>query len=135
MDSSQPTGNNMARKEIIQNEWDCEFGKIQVGDRVVVITEEYSHRISMRVGKYLGYIESEGWRGEKVRKVKVEVESTRHQYFIKGTNKLCSWTNPEAEFRKVKYTFTTTLQRNRIVPLPKGNAEFAETLNKQLRGK
>ena len=122
----------MPKKEIIQNEWDCEFGKIQVGDRVVVITEGYSHRISMRVGKYLGYIESESWRGEKVRKVKAEVESTRHQYFIKGTDKLCHWNNPAAEFRKVKYTFNTTLQLNRIVPLPKGNEEFVETLNRQL---
>lgn len=131
MYSIQLTANNMARKEIIQNEWDCEFGKIQVGDRVVVITEGYNHRISMRVGKYLGYIESEGWNGKKVRKVKAEVESTRHQWLIKGTDKPCHCSNPSAEFRKVKYTFKTTLQLNRIVPIPKGNEEFVETLNKQ----
>lgn len=51
------------------------FGQeINVGDTVVLVTTGYSHRVNVRKGKYVGYIES---TGHNARRARVEVDSTR----------------------------------------------------------
>lgn len=49
--------------------------EIQVGDTVMVVTTGYSHRVSVKKGKYVGYIESSGYYYKK--RARVEVEGIR----------------------------------------------------------
>lgn len=49
--------------------------EIQVGDTVMVVTTGYSHRVSVKKGKYVGYIQSSGYYYKQ--RARVEVEGTR----------------------------------------------------------
>lgn len=120
----------MARKPIIEKEWVSDFGTIQVGDPVVVITEGYSHRISIRKGTYLGYIDQGTcyWNKKPKYGVKVLVEKERWSYFV--GDKEVKWNHPDGKGRNVKYVGETTLQLNRIIPLPKGTEDLIEKINK-----
>lgn len=97
----------MARKKpIIESPYVTPFGTINVGDKVVAVTTEYSHRVKMFKATYLGYIESGTDRRVKISRNEVKFV----QY----------WKDPDfsqAEIRREVVTITSTLQLNRIAPI------------------
>lgn len=122
----------MAKKPIIEEAWQSDFGTINVGDPVVVITEGYSHRISIRKGTYLGYIlGSVSYRTDEQQKsVKVLVEKETFGWFIGDSDVRCTYLHPEVKGRYTKTMGQATLQLNRIIPLPKGSDALIEQINK-----
>lgn len=122
------------KKPIVEQSWETEFGTINVGEACVVVTEGYSHRIQIRKGKYLGYVEQGiDYRTKEPRRaVKAEVEVESYVYFKKGTNIRCSWSDPDREMRKAVIKRQTTLQLNRILPMIQGGDQMVSMLAKTM---
>ena len=125
------------KKPIIEQPFTNEFGTINVGDTVMVVTTGYSHRVSVNKGRYLGYIESQGWRGQTEKKVKLEVQSYRNVWYYKGTDTEWKWNysnyhqvKDQLETRQVPYFRKTTLQLNRIAPIKDSDHSIVETVGK-----
>ena len=124
-------------KPIIEQPFTNEFGTVNVGDVVVAVTTGYSHRVSVKKGRYLGYIESQGQHGQIVKKVKLEVQSYRTVWYYKGTDTEWKWkysnyhqVKGQLETRQVPYFRKTTLRRNRIVPIKDSDHGIVETVGK-----
>lgn len=128
----------MATKQtVIAQPFTNEFGTVNVGDTVMAVTTGYSHRVSVSKAKYVGYIESVGWRGNTVKKVKLDVEATRTAWFFKGTDNEFKWSQgnyyevkDQLETRKMPYIRRTTLQLNRIAPIKASEHSIIETVGK-----
>jgi hypothetical protein len=98
------------------------FGQeINVGDTVVLVTTGFSHRVNVRKGKYVGYVES---TGSYSRRARVEVDSTR-SFQVKPDGTEFNWKKDydSKTWSTVKDTLTrrtepcvvkATLQLNRI---------------------
>ena len=122
---------------LIEQPFTNEFGTINVGDTVIAVTTGYSHNVSVSKAKYLGYIESVGWRGAIVKKVKLEVQSYRNAWYYKGTDTEWKWNysnyhqvKDQLETRQVPYFRKTTLRLNRIVPIKDSDHSIVETVGK-----
>ena len=116
------------KKEIVKNSIEgCVGGIVNVGDKVVVITTGYSHRVNVKEGTYLGYIE-----GAYGKRAKVEiVEKTRvfvhnktgenYNYWKHGS----LWDSIRTDFTHVDRTYhrITTLQLNRIATIKPNTGE------------
>lgn len=128
-----------SKKPLIQESYSNDFGTINVGDDVMVVTTGYSHRVRVYKAKYLGYIESTGWRGETIKKVKVGYEATRNVPYWKETGKKFNWATDynartydrnAIEYREEKYPATSTLQLNRVAPIKASEHAAVETIGK-----
>lgn len=128
-----------SKKSLIKEPFTNEFGMINVGDDVMVVTTGYSHRVSVYKAKYLGYIESTDWHGETIKRVKVAYQATRHVPYIKATGKKFNWnTDYDArtydrnniEYRQEYYDATSTLQLNRVAPIKANEHAVVETIGK-----
>lgn len=122
---------------LIEQPFTNEFGTINVGDTVIAVTTGYSHNVSVSKAKYLGYIESVGWRGAIVKKVKLEVQNFRNVWYYKGTDTEWKWNysdyhkvKDQLETRQVPYFRKTTLQLNRIAPIKDSEHSIVETVGK-----
>lgn len=133
---------------LIEQPFTNEFGTINVGDTVMAVTTGYSHNVSVSKAKYLGYIESVGWRGAIVKKVKLEVQNFRNVWYYKGTDTEWKWNygdykvkdqletrqvpyfRNQLESRQVPYFRKTTLQLNRIAPIKDSDHSIVETVGK-----
>ena len=122
---------------LIEQPFTNEFGTINVGDTVIAVTTGYSHNVSVSKAKYLGYIESVGWRGAIVKKVKLEVQNFRNAWYYKGTDTEWKWNynnyhevKDKLEMRQVPYFRKTTLQLNRIAPIKDSDHTIVETVGK-----
>ena len=127
------------KKPLIAEAFTNDFGTANVGDTVMVVTTGYSHRVSVYKAQYLGYIESEGWRGDKIKKVKVGYEASRHVPYWKETGKKFNWNTDynaatydrnKIEYREEKYPATSTLQLNRIAPIKASEHAVVDTIGK-----
>ena len=123
------------KKPIIEQPFTTEFGTVNVGDVVVAVTTGYSHRVSVKKGRYLGYTESQGRHGQTEKKVKLEVQSYRKAWYYKGTDTEWKWSHgnyyqvkDQLETRQVPYFRKTTLRRNRIVPIKDSDHSIVETI-------
>lgn len=121
----------MAKKEIIKEAWESEFGKIEVGDSIAVVTEGFSHRMNIRAGTYLGYITRKTYNGE-YKFVKALVEMEKWGWFVGESDKRCHWGDPGVKGRYYRAKCETTLQLNRIIPLPPGFEPFLNQINKNI---
>lgn len=122
---------------LIEQPFTNEFGTINVGDTVMAVTTGYSHNVSVSKAKYLGYVESVGWRGATVKKVKLEVQNFRNAWYYKGTDTEWKWNynnyhevKDKLEMRQVPYFRKTTLQLNRIAPIKDSDHTIVETVGK-----
>lgn len=124
---------------LIEQPFTNEFGTVNVGDMVMAVTTGYSHNVNVSKAKYLGYVESVGWRGATVKKVKLEVQDYHHVWYYKGTNVRWAYNYAEAiapdfkekiESRRVPYTRKTTLNLNRIAPIKDSEHSIVETIGK-----
>lgn len=97
---------------------------VNPGDRVVFVTTGWGNAY-INEGTYLGYIECDSrWSGN-TRKAKVEVHATRNIWMHEdGTphdwNKHGSFSQVKDKLtlmKDVPYTYRTTLQLNRMVPV------------------
>lgn len=127
------------KKPLIQEAFTNDFGTVNVGDTVMVVTTGYSHRVSVYKAQYLGYIEGASWRGEKTKKVKVGYEATRRVAYWKDTGKKFNWATDynartydrnNIEYRQEKYPATSTLQLNRIAPIKASEHAVVDTIGK-----
>lgn len=96
---------------------------VNVGDTVMVVTTGYSHRVSVKKGKYIGYIEG----SYKNKRARVEVEEQRH-FYVKPDGTKFDWSKDynSATWNEVHPTLTnatetyirkSTLNRNRIATI------------------
>lgn len=101
------------------------FGQeINVGDTVVSVTTGYSHRVNVRKGKYVGYIES---TGSYSRRARIEVEAERSVLVKPDGTDFCwnkdynsnTWKDvqPTLTRRTEKYVKKSTLCLNRITTI------------------
>ena len=112
--------------------------EIQVGDTVMVVTTGYSHNVSVKKGKYVGYIESSGYYYKQ--RARVEVEETRSfQVKPDGTEFIWSKDYNSATWDTVKGTLTrktepcirkATLNLNRIATIKEADFGIVETVGK-----
>lgn len=112
--------------------------EINVGDTVMVVTTGYSHNVSVKKGKYVGYIESTGYYYKK--RARIEVEGTRSfQVKPDGTEFVWSkdydrntWdTVKDTLVRKtVPHTYKSTLNLNRIATIKESDFALVETVGK-----
>jgi hypothetical protein len=130
-----------SKNPIIKQSFTNEFGTANVGDTVMAVTTGYSHNVSIYKAIYLGYIETQGWRGEVEKKVKLEVEK-EHIVSV--------WANDGREFNwKTEYNKDTwqdvqkllirknvmkkhksTLKLNRIAPIKQSDHQIVDTVSK-----
>lgn len=126
------------KKPLIEKPFTNEFGTVNVGDTVMAVTTGYSHSVSVNKGKYIGYIESQDWRGNTTQKVKLEVLSYRNAWYYKGTDNEWKWNYTEwrngiqekLESRQIPYTRKTTLKLNRIAPIKDSDIAIVDTVAK-----
>lgn len=125
---------------------------INVGDTVMCVTTGYSHNVSVRKGKYLGYINGTGYYKKRAQ---VEVESLTYTRMWKDTNTEYAWNGQrEKDFRaqyetqkdywsayskaleeatyikEEPYTWVTTLNLNRIATITPAEAATVATISK-----
>lgn len=109
--------------------------EIQVGDTVMVVTTGYSHRVSVKKGKYVGYIQSGSYQ-----RARVEVESTR-SFQVKPDGTEFSWSKDydSATWNEVRPTLTyktepctrkSTLNLNRIATIKESDFGIIEQVGK-----
>jgi len=111
---------------------------VNVGDTVMVVTTGYSHRVSVKKGKYVGYIESAGYYYKK--RARVEVEGTRSfQVKPDGTEFIWNKDYDPKTWQEVKDTLVrrtepcihkSTLNLNRIVTIQPADHAMVETVSK-----
>jgi hypothetical protein len=101
------------------------FGdEINVGDTVMLVSTGYSHRVNVKKGKYVGYIQS---TGNYPRRARIEVESTR-SFQVKPDGTEFNWSKDydSATWATVKDTLVrrvepcivkSTLNLNRIAKI------------------
>jgi hypothetical protein len=112
--------------------------EIQVGDTVMVVTTGYSHNVSVKKGKYIGYIESSGYYYKK--RARIEVEETRSfQVKPDGTEFIWSKDYDRNTWDTVKDTLVrrtepcirkATLNLNRIATIKEADFGIVETVGK-----
>jgi hypothetical protein len=108
---------------------------VNVGDTVMVVTTGYSHRVSVKKGKYVGYIQSGSYQ-----RARIEVESTR-SFQVKPDGTEFSWTKDydSTTWAAVRPTLTyktepcirkATLQLNRIATIKESDFGIVEQVGK-----
>jgi hypothetical protein len=109
---------------------------INPGDIVMVVTTGYSHNVSVKKGKYIGYIESTGYYYKK--RARIEVEGTR-SFQMKPDGTEFSWSKDynNATWDQVKqtlvrktvpHTYKTTLNLNRIATIQESDYAIVDTV-------
>lgn len=105
------------------------YGTVNPGDEVYAITTGYNHCVSIRKGFYLGFL---GTR--KKPRVQLEVERKMTTWWDTVDNCKYRWMKPHSYFvenvkriDEVKLA-TTTLQRNRILPLTITTDQLANSI-------
>lgn len=89
--------------------------EINPGDKVVVVTTGYSHRVNVREGIFIGVHKNGG--------VQCEVDSEKYDWYDKRTDVSRSYSSFNADeiehrgIRKVLFKRRTTLQLNRVYKL------------------
>lgn len=112
--------------------------EIQVGDTVMVVTTGYSHNVSVKKGKYVGYIESSGYYYKQ--RARVEVQETR-SFQVKPDGTEFNWSKdydpktwPEVKDTLVRRTEPcirkATLNLNRIATIKEADFGIVETVGK-----
>lgn len=107
---------------------------INPGDIVMVVTTGYSHSVSVKKGKYIGYIESTGYYYKK--RARIEVEDTR-SFQMKPDGTEFNWSKDydrntwdqvkETLVRKtVPHIYKTTLNLNRIATIQESDFGIVE---------
>lgn len=130
-----------SKKPIIQESFTNEFGTVNVGDTVMAVTTGYSHRVDVYKAIYLGYIESEDWRGAIEKKVKLEVEEERNVQVWADNGREFNWkteynnsTWPDVQklltYKKVMRKYQSTLKLNRIAPIKQSEFQIINTVSK-----
>jgi hypothetical protein len=109
--------------------------EVNVGDTVMVVTTGYSHRVSVKKGKYVGYIQSGSHK-----RARIEVDSTR-SFLVKPDGTEFSWNKDynSATWKEVQPTLTrkvepcirkSTLQLNRIATIKESDYSIVEQVGK-----
>lgn len=125
-----------AKQNIIEKPFTNDFGTVNVGDTVMLVTTGYSHNVHVKKGTYLGYIEStNSWNQKTEQKVKVAVQESTSEWYFKGSEKKWTWRDgpfekDKLELRSEPYTRITTLQLNRIAPIKQSEVSTIETVGK-----
>ena len=107
---------------------------INPGDIVMVVTTGYSHSVSVKKGKYIGYIESTGYYYKK--RARIEVEGTR-SFQMKPDGTEFNWSKDYDRntwdqvkgtlVRKtVPHIYKTTLNLNRIATIQESDFGIVE---------
>ena len=112
--------------------------EINVGDTVMVVTTGYSHRVSVKKGKYVGYIESSGYYYKQ--RARIEVEGVR-SFQVKPDGTEFNWSkdyDPKT-WQEVKDTlvrktepcvYKSTLNFNRIAAIKESDYAIVEQVGK-----
>ena len=130
-----------SKKPIIKESFTNKFGTVNVGDTVMAVTTGYSHNVSVYKAIYLGYIESQEWRGEVEKKVKLEVEEEHSVQVWADNGREFNWRTEYNSstwqdvqklltYKKVMKTRTATLQLNRIAPIKPSDHEIIGVVGK-----
>jgi hypothetical protein len=109
--------------------------EVNVGDTVMVVTTGYSHRVSVKKGKYVGYIQSGSYQ-----RARIEVDSTR-SFMVKPDGTEFSWSKDydSATWKEMQPTLTrktepcirkSTLQLNRIATIKESDYSIVEQVGK-----
>ena len=109
---------------------------VNVGDTVMVVTTGYSHRVSVKKGKYIGYIEG----SYKNKRARVEIESER-SFLVKPDGTEFCWNKDynSATWKEVQptltrksepYTRKSTLNLNRIATIIPADHAIVEQIGK-----
>lgn len=109
---------------------------VNVGDTVMVVTTGYSHRVSVKKGKYVGYIEG----SYKNKRARVEIESER-SFLVKPDGTEFSWSKDynSATWKEVQPTLTrktepyirkSTLNLNRIATIKEADHSIIDQISK-----
>jgi hypothetical protein len=109
--------------------------EVNVGDTVMVVTTGYSHHVSVKKGKYVGYIQSGSYQ-----RARIEVDSTR-SFMVKPDGTEFSWSKDydSATWKEMQPTLTrktepcirkSTLQLNRIATIKESDYSIVEQVGK-----
>jgi len=110
------------KKPIIELPFMSEFGEVNVGDKVAVLSTGYSHSVNFGPGVYMGYIVTEAGKYVKVMRESLQTV----QFFPNGKEFNWSKDYNHNTWNDIKDTLVsrqvvkhkmTTLYLNRIAPL------------------
>lgn len=117
----------------IEKPYTNKFGTLNPGDKCIAVTVS-TQRVRVTEAEYVGYIERSDWRGGNPQQF-VQVKRPAKIFegvFYKGTDEPAGWPRDpdrEVEYRSREGFKISTLQYNRVFPLPVSTDDLMTHIN------